>query len=125
MIDNKYPIKPRHVDTSKEPKGFDNLLGYDQIGILWSFFQFWQYKRNWEPFTHEQYIAFISDSGMMVNSTVRSGLILFIEPKLKSILDCAEIIEKERKSWKYQPTHYLISTYFLWNPAQKQPKKRV
>jgi hypothetical protein len=113
-VTEDYPIKPRHLDTSMEPKGFDLLLDYNDRMILWAFVQFWQSKSNWDPFTHEEFIAFISNYESKVNSSVRSGVILFVTATLKSIL---HYNEGGNGTTIYGPSHFVISTYFLWNPA--------
>jgi len=112
---NDYPIKPNYLDTTKEPKGFDDLLDYSQRIVLWAFIQFWQSRENWKRFTHEEFIAFISNPQSEVNQAVRCGIVWFVEARLQSLLDCKE---DENKVLTYEPTHFVISEYFHWNPAR-------
>ena len=114
-MDKKYPIKPVNLDTSKKPKGFDNLLDYDEIILLWSFVQFWQAKGEWCPFTHDEFQCFIDDDGSKVNDSIRVPIIRFVGKKLGALLD-REINDDDKNKITYHPTHYLISTYFHWNP---------
>ena len=109
-----YPIKPRHLDTEKEPIGFNDLLPYDQLIILWAFVQFWQHKGTWERLEHEEFIKWISNYDAKVNSAVKCGIIWFVQSELKSILKCTE--DTDKKIFRYELTHYLVSTYFHWNP---------
>lgn len=118
IVKKKYPIKPKDLDTSEEPKGFDNLLGYDQRIVLWAYVQFWQAKGNWDPFTFDEFLLFIDDPKSKVNGSIRSGVMWFMGDRLKSLLETREAEEnKEKGKRTYAPSHFLISTYFLWNPA--------
>ena len=118
-MNKNYPIKPRHLDTKEEPKGFENLLDYGQRGILWAFIQFCQSRGNWNPFTHEEFIAFISDPDSKVNTRVKCGVIWFVEDRLRSIFNYEKVGDGKDDVIKYTPTHFVISTYFLWNPLRK------
>lgn len=117
MVGKKYPIKPGDIDTSKEPRGFDTLLDYGQRCMLWGFFQFWQAKGNWKPFTHEELQKFIPQ--MEPNAYMTSAIIKFIEPRLESLLFVRKGDGENKKNQSYAPSHFLISTYFLWNPAEQ------
>jgi hypothetical protein len=118
-VNKNYPIKPKHLDTSEEPKGFDALLDYGQCAILWAFIQFWQVRGNWESFTHDEFLAFLDDSQSKVNKTVRCGVIWFVEPTLTSILRCSKKKAGDKEITVYEPSHFVISTYFLSNPSKK------
>ena len=107
-----YPILPQHLNTTRDPKGFDTLLNYDQRIILWAFIQFCQYKNSWQPFSLREFIAFISKKDSMVNSNIKSGVMFFVGTELRAILHSMGEGDDEI----YEPTHFVISTYFLWNP---------
>ena len=114
-MNTNYPIKPAHLDTKNESKGFDMLLEYDQRAILWAFMQLWKHKGNWDSFTHDEFIAFISDHQSEVNKTVRCGIIWFVQTPPKAIIRCTK--DEGKKTVIYEPTHYAVSTYFHWNPS--------
>jgi hypothetical protein len=118
MLSKNYPIKPKHLDMSKEPKGFDNLLNYGQRMMLWGMFQFCQAKGDWKSFTHEEFQSFLDDKQSVVNKYMTSAIMKFVEERLSSLLN----FRKENRNGKdvmvYTPAHFLISTYFQWNPAQ-------
>jgi hypothetical protein len=113
-----YPIKPKDLDTSRAPMGFDILLGdYRQMILLWTFVQFWQTKGSWDPFTHEEFMSFIDDPRSKVNDAIKCGVMYFVEPRLTVLLN---IIKSEdgNKNPTYYPTHRMIAAYFLGNPAE-------
>ncbi len=116
-MNGNYPIKPKHVDTSREPKGFDSFLDYNQRIILWAMMQCWQYKGNWDAFTHEEFLSFIDNPVAGANEAVRLPIIRFVETRLKSLLRIEKIRRDGKPTNSYAPTHFLISTYFHWNPA--------
>lgn len=116
-MNKKYPIKPRDIDVSKEPKGFDALLDYGQRCMLWGFFQVWHSKGNWEPITHGEYQDFIPR--MEPNTYMTCAIIKFVEDRLESLLDYRKGDKEKKIDSTYGPTHFLISTYFHWNPAER------
>lgn len=110
----KYPIQPKHLATQEEPKGFDVLLRRDQRMLLWAFVQFWQKKGNWGPFTMGQFLEFYDKAGPKeINESVKSGVGFFVESTLKALLEA----KGEKDEQTYHATHFMISTYFQWNPA--------
>jgi hypothetical protein len=115
---NNYPIKPRDLDTSEIPKGFEVLLDYSDLVILWAFVQFWQARGDWKPFTHTEFLAFIGDPKSKVNKSINSGVIWFIGNRLRYLLNCS-VSEDDQKVWSYGPSHFVISTYFHSNPAKR------
>jgi|CXWL01.1.fsa_nt_gi hypothetical protein len=117
-MEEKYPIQPHHLDSSKEPKGFDNFLDYGQRVVLWAFIQFAQARGSWEPFTHEAFLSFMDNKDSKVNKAIKSGVIWFVEPRLRAIFNCVSEMDDDKKVTTYTPTHFVISTYFLWNPAR-------
>lgn len=119
--DKKYPIKPKHLDTSERPEGFGNILNYTQITLLWCVVDFCKHGQSWNPFTTNDFMAYIN-SREGQNSAQRIGSLLhFFEPILSALLS-REYVDKENRDWKkgyiYTPTHFLITTYFMWNPAK-------
>lgn len=116
MLTDKYPIIPSDLDTTHEPNGFDVLLDHDQILILWAFIQFWQSRKNWKPFKLSEFIGFVRDPSSTVNESVKNGAMWFAEGRFLSLFDYNEDREQNQNS-TFAPTHYLVSTYFHWNPA--------
>ena len=115
--DKKYPIKPKHLDTSERPKGFDNMLGYTQVTFLWCFMDLFKHRGNWNPFTVSDFENYCKGPGR--NVVEKRILILhFLGPTLAALLNEAPIDQKEPDIKIYTPSHFLISTYFMWNPAR-------
>jgi len=119
-VNETYPIKPQDLDTSTEPKGFDSLLTgagqSGQITLLWTFMQLWQARCNWEAIRHDELLAFVDDKSVEIRGCVRSGVIRFIEPRLHALFVCTHT--PDGRVLTYAPSHFLVSTYFLWNPAK-------
>lgn len=110
----KYPIRPEHLSTKEEPKGFDTLLRWDQRMLLWAFVQFWQKKGNWGPFTMAEFLEFYDKADRtQINTSVKSGIGFFVGSTLKALLEAKG--EKDERT--FHATHFMISTYFQWNPA--------
>lgn len=116
-MSKKYPISPKDIDVSKEPKGFDTLLDYGQRCMLWGFFQVWHSKGNWDPITRGEYQGFISKMGP--NTYMTCALLKWVGDRLESLLNYTKGDEEKGEESTYAPTHFLISTYFLWNPAER------
>ena len=118
--DKEYPIKPKHLDTTKRPQGFENILDYSQITLIWCVMDLCKHRNSWDSFTTDDFQEYISNAGRDRISSVAH----FFEPRLSALLD-RSFVDKEDYDWKkgyiYRPSHFLISTYFMWNPV-KIPK---
>lgn len=110
-----YPIEPRHLDTTDIPKGFDSMLDYGEKVILWTLVQYCKHKKSWNSFTWDEFMKFVDDKNIKINGPIRSGVLFFTGLGLNFLFN--KVLNSEGVL-TVTPTHYLISTYFLWNPIK-------
>jgi hypothetical protein len=118
--DKGYPIKPKDLHTKDEPKGFDALFDYCDRNLLWLFISFCQFKGNWSSFTDADFMDYLSKTAPK-NIKDRFMVGHFVGSVLAGLLD-RSFVDKENHDYKkgyiYTPTHFIVSTYFIWNPAK-------
>ncbi len=112
----KYPIEPRHIDTTVEPQGFGVMLGYNEMVLLWGYMEFCQHKGNWDSFTFNEFQTFIDDERTKIHAPLRTGVLVFGGPMLSGLFN--EMRTHEGGPVELVPTRLVIVTYFLWNPAK-------
>lgn len=111
-----YPIKPRHLSTKEEPKGFDIMCDYGERMILWALVEYCQWRGNWESFTWDDFMKFFDNKDIKIKSPVRSGILYFSGPGVDYLF--TRVLVGDDKVLTLTPTHFMISHYFLWNPVK-------
>lgn len=121
----KYPILPRHLSTSCEPKGFDKLMPirFHRL-VIWSLIRYWQCIGHWREISLSDFISFSgSDHGkFLINGISKRSLLRIIN--WRRVLPKKLIRIKGRNgSVTFSPTRILISMYFLHNDSTESPTR--
>ncbi len=121
----KYPILPRHLSTSCEPKGFDKLMPirFHRL-VIWSLIRYWQLIGCWREISITDFISFSgSDHGkFLISGISRKSLLRIID--WRGVLPKKLVnIKGKNGSIILSPTRTLISMYFLHNDSTESPTR--
>lgn len=114
----RYPIRPQDLDTFKEPVGFNHMFHtYSERIMLWGFMEFCQHKGNWDRFTMNEFLAYFDDRTAKMNAPLRTAVGTFVEGMIPALFCEHRDTVPNGTNHSYKPSHFVIATYFMHNPA--------